>query len=120
MLAAQHRMRSSRDFQSVRRHGKKVLSPGLVVHIYPGMYGDSPTLVGLTVGKDCGNAVQRHRVSRRLRGAIAPILLQLPVGTGVVAKAVPQIHGVKLVPDLLLVAMLAKFSQMGELGSADR
>ena len=111
MLSAQHRMRSSRDFQTVRRNGKKVLTPGLVMHILPEMYADTPSLVGLTVGKDCGNAVQRHRVSRRIRAAMRPIVLRLPVGTGVVVKSLPQIHSVVLEPDLMCEALLVKVNR---------
>jgi ribonuclease P protein component len=108
MLAAQHRMRSPRDFQFVRRNGKKVLTPGLVMHVCPGMYGSSPTLVGLTVGKDCGNAVERHRASRRIRAALRPVVQRLPQGTGLVVKALPQIHVVNLCPDLITESLLVK------------
>ena len=111
MLAAQHRMRSTQDFQSVRRNGKKVLTPGLVVHIYPGMYGDAPSRVGLTVGKDCGNAVQRHRVSRRIRATMGPVLEFLPVGTGLVVKALPQVHTLALDPGVITEALLLKVNR---------
>lgn len=108
MLAVQHRMRSTRDFQSVRRNGKKVLIPGLVIHIYPGMYGSTPSRVGLTVGKDCGNAVQRHRVSRRIRATMGPVLVLLPAGTGLVVKALPQVHTTPLDPEVITEALLLK------------
>ena len=111
MLAAQHRMRSTRDFQSVRRNGKKVLTPGLIVHIYPGMYGTTPSRVGLTVGKDCGNAVQRHRVSRRIRATMGPVLEVLPVGTGLVVKALPQVHTLSLDPGVITEALLSKVNR---------
>jgi ribonuclease P protein component len=111
MLAAQHRMRNSRDFQSVRRNGKKVLTPGLVIHIYLGMYDATPTRVGLTVGKDCGNAVQRHRASRRIRAAMKPVVQRLPVGTGLVVKALPQIHTTILEPEDIMQSLLLKVSR---------
>lgn len=111
MLAAQHRMRNSRDFQSVRRNGKKVLTPGLVIHIYPGMYGATPTRVGLTVGKDCGNAVQRHRASRRIRAAMGPVVQRLPVGTGLVVKSLPQIHTTFLEPEVITQALVSKVNR---------
>lgn len=111
MLAAQHRMRSTRDFQSVRRNGKKVLTPGLVIHIHPGMYGSTPSRVGLTVGKDCGNAVQRHRVSRRIRAAMGPVLGCLPTGTGLVVKALPQVHTIPLDPDIIAEAILLRVNR---------
>ena len=108
MLAAQHRMRSSQDFQPVRRNGKKVLTAGLIVHIYPGMYGTTPSRVGLTVGKDCGNAVQRHRVSRRIRATMGPVLEFLPVGTGLVVQALPEVHMLLLDPRVITEALLSK------------
>jgi ribonuclease P protein component len=111
MLAAQHRMRSTRDFQSVRRNGKKVLIPGLVIHVHLGMYGSAPSRVGLTVGKDCGNAVQRHRVSRRIRASMGPVLAFLPTGTGLVVKALPQIHTLPLDPEVITEALLLKVNR---------
>jgi ribonuclease P protein component len=111
MLAAQHRMRNSKDFQSARRNGKKVLTPGLVIHVYPGMYGTTPSRVGLTVGKDCGNAVQRHRASRRIRAAMKPVVQRLPVGTGLVVKALPQIHTTILEPEDIMQSLLLKVSR---------
>ena len=101
-------MRSSQDFQSVRRNGKKVLTAGLIVHIYPGMYGTTPSRVGLTVGKDCGNAVQRHRVSRRIRATMGPVLEFLPVGTGLVVQALPEVHMLLLDPRVITEALLSK------------
>ena len=111
MLASQHRMRSTRDFQSVRRNGKKVLIPGLVIHIYLGMYGATPSRVGLTVGKDCGNAVQRHRVSRRVRATMGPVLGLLPAGTGLVVKALPQVHTLDQDPEVITEALLLKVNR---------
>ena len=111
MLASQHRMRSTRDFQSVRRNGKKVLTPGLVIHIYAGMYGSTPSRVGLTVGKDCGNAVQRHRASRRIRATMGAVLGRLPTGTGLVVKALPQVHTMPLDPDTITEALLLKVNR---------
>lgn len=111
MLASQHRMRSTREFQTVRRNGKKVLIPGLVIHIYLGMYGATPSRVGLTVGKDCGNAVQRHRVSRRVRATMGPVLGLLPAGTGLVVKALPQVHTLALDPKVITEALLLKVNR---------
>ena len=108
MLAAQHRMRRSSDFQRVRRNGKKVVMAGLVVHIYQGMYPGQETQVGLTVGKDCGNSVQRHRTSRRIRAVISSVIPKLPAGTGLVVKALPEIHAVRLDSLLITESVLIK------------
>jgi ribonuclease P protein component len=81
---------------------------GLIVHVYTGMYPGRATQVGLTVGKDCGNSVQRHRTSRRIRAAIRPVVPKLPPGTGVVVKALPEIHAVVLDSHLITESVLTK------------
>ncbi len=48
-----------------------------------------PPRVGLVVSKAVGNAVVRHRVSRRLRHVAAEFLTDLPYGTDVVLRARP-------------------------------
>ncbi len=99
MLPLTHRLRTTEDFRVIRRAGKKYVYEGLIVHIYQGFFGDQPTRVGITTGKDCGNSVARHRLSRRIRGAMASLVDQLPVGSGVVIRALPtateewDIHG---------------------------
>jgi ribonuclease P protein component len=108
MLAAQHRMRSSQDFLLVRRYGDKVVLPGLIMHIYTGTYSDGLCRVGLTVGKDCGNSVQRHRISRRIREAMRPVVEHLPAGSGVVVKALPAIANTRVDSDMVASALLAK------------
>lgn len=45
--------------------------------------------MGFTVGKAVGNSVTRHRVSRRLREAVRPLLSELPAGSRVVVRALP-------------------------------
>ncbi len=61
----------------------------LILHVFPGFYGQGPPRVGITVGKDCGNSVARHRLSRRIRGAMAQHIDALPPGSGVVIRALP-------------------------------
>jgi ribonuclease P protein component len=39
------------------------------------------------VGKSAGNSVQRHRISRQLRHAIAPVLTELPNNSLFVIRA---------------------------------
>jgi ribonuclease P protein component len=50
---------------------------------------DSDPRVGLIVNKAVGNSVVRHRVSRQIRAAIAPLLPTLDRGTCVVVRALP-------------------------------
>ena len=101
-------MRKSDDFRIVRRRGKKIVTDCLIIHIYQGFYGVEPSRVGITVGKDCGNSVARHRLSRRIRGAVAHELNNLPQGCGLVIRAFPSAHDT---PDLneVLATGLRKF-----------
>ena len=108
MLAAQHRMRGSQDFLLVRRNGNKVVLPGLIIYIYCGFYPDGICRVGLTVGKDCGNSVHRHRISRHIREAMRPVVEQLPAGSGVVVKALPAIANTRVDSNVVTSALLAK------------
>jgi ribonuclease P protein component len=89
VLPSHHRLRKSEDFRAIRRTGKKYVYPGFIIHISQGFFGDQSTKIGITAGKDCGNSVARHRMSRRIRGAIAPLVHQLPPGSGVVIRALP-------------------------------
>ncbi len=52
--------------------------------------GPEPARAGLVVSKAVGNAVVRHRVSRRLRAQLAPRLAALPAGTDLVLRAAPR------------------------------
>ena len=47
------------------------------------------TKVAFAVGKNVGNSVIRHRVTRQLRHAITPLIADLPHGSHVVVRALP-------------------------------
>ena len=49
--------------------------------------------IGLTVGKQVGNAVTRHAVSRRLRHLAAGEIPRLPEGATLVIRALPGAGG---------------------------
>ena len=49
----------------------------------------SPARAGFVVSKAVGNAVVRHRVSRRLRHVVRPRLAELPPGAALVVRALP-------------------------------
>jgi ribonuclease P protein component len=105
MLPAAHRMRRRRDFDvafSGRRAGSatvlvSVAAPGRPApgrspaKPYPEPAApDEPPLVGLVVSRAVGGAVDRNRVKRRLRAAIAPHVPALPPGARVVLRARPS------------------------------
>ena len=91
-------MRSSRDFVSVTRTGRRARSGGLVVYLLPqlsgpalSVEGSAPAKVGLIVGKSVGGSVARHRISRRLRAQLAGRVDQLPLGAGLVVRALAEL-----------------------------
>jgi ribonuclease P protein component len=87
MLAADHRLRSSQDFRRITREGRRSHHPTVVVYMVPGLQGTSRA--GLIVGKTTGNAVVRHRVSRRLRAVLARSLPAIEPEVDVVVRALP-------------------------------
>ena len=84
-------MRRSSDFTSVVRAGLRARTGRIVVHHVTELAADSssPALVGFVVSKSVGNSVDRHAVSRRLRGQVAARLDRLPAGSGTVIRALP-------------------------------
>lgn len=70
----------------------RTAQPDLVVHVRRGddlEAGQGPR-VGLIVAKSVGSAVDRHRVSRRLRHAVRGMLTDLHEGDRVVIRALPS------------------------------
>lgn len=59
------RLRANSDFQRVRRVGKSVANPLLVLLVAPNPEGNSR--FGFAVGKKVGGAVVRNKIKRRLR-----------------------------------------------------
>jgi ribonuclease P protein component len=71
-LKRRHRLSRSRDFDAVYRHGRSTATRYLVLYAFPREDGDEvgPRL-GLAVSRQLGGAVERNRIKRRLRAAIA-------------------------------------------------
>ena len=88
MLPAVHRLQSSSDFTEVTRHGRKATVGPVVAYV---LFSDAPgaARLGLTVGRQVGGSVMRHRVSRVLRAGMAAQIAGLPSGTRVVLRALP-------------------------------
>jgi len=83
-------MRRSADFGATVSRGVRAAQPDLVVHY---LRADAPVdddpKVGLVVSKAVGNAVERHRVARRLRHVARTILDDLERGDRLVIRALP-------------------------------
>ncbi len=98
MLPARQRLTRAVDFAATVRNGSRVARPRVVVHarqarestsVPDATVPDAGVRVGLVVSKAVGSAVVRHRVSRRLRHVIAPVLTAVPAGTDLVLRALP-------------------------------
>ncbi|MCC3764134.1 ribonuclease P protein component [Glycomyces sp. TRM65418] len=107
MLPADARIRSSRDFGSVLKRGRRAARGGVVVHWAPAPHrtedhsasppstppaadANRTARAGFVVSKAVGNAVVRNKVKRRLRHAAAAELPHWPAGTDVVVRATPR------------------------------
>ncbi|HEU5473130.1 MAG TPA: ribonuclease P protein component [Actinophytocola sp.] len=93
MLPATARLTRSQDFRLVTRQGRRVGGPRIVVHVLlsPATGPDPAPAVkaGFVVSKAVGNSVTRHRVTRRLRHAVADRLGTLPSGSALIVRALP-------------------------------
>jgi ribonuclease P protein component len=94
VLPARNRMRRSTDFDMTVKRGVRAAQPDVVVHARlrgaaPGGAATSPR-VGFIVAKSVGSAVQRHRVTRRLRHVIGGLLTELPLSEDLVVRALPN------------------------------
>jgi ribonuclease P protein component len=100
VLAAAQRLRRREDFAATIRNGRRAGRGALVVHFLnpgssrPGVdpFEDSPR-AGFVVSKAVGNAVVRNAVKRRLRHLVRPRLAELPVGSVIVVRALPEAAG---------------------------
>jgi ribonuclease P protein component len=84
-------MTRSTEFGATVKRGVRAVQPDLVVHARRGESGgdaDGPK-IGLVVAKSVGNAVQRHRVARRLRHAARNVVDDLGAGDRLVIRALP-------------------------------
>lgn len=89
MLPARYRMTRSTEFSTTVSKGVRSAQPDLVLHMAKLVDDPSGPRVGLVVGKSVGNAVVRHRVSRRLRHGVYPMLAELQPGHRLVIRALP-------------------------------
>jgi ribonuclease P protein component len=85
-------MRASAEFSDTVAHGAHAAAGPVVVHLWlpaPSQLPQPASHVGLVVSRAVGNAVVRHRVSRRLRALLASRIGILPDGSRVVVRARP-------------------------------
>ncbi|WP_144206790.1 ribonuclease P protein component [Mycobacterium tilburgii] len=91
MLPARNRMRRSREFDATVKYGVRAAQSDLVVHMRrdTNVGTVNGPRVGLIVGKSVGSAVDRHRVSRRLRHVVRGMLTDLEYNDRMVIRVLP-------------------------------
>ena len=67
-MRKKHRLRANADFERVRRRGRTLLHPLLVLSTLPN--GLEHNRFGFAVGRRLGKAVRRNRIKRRMREAV--------------------------------------------------
>ncbi|MFC2015779.1 ribonuclease P protein component [Chloroflexota bacterium] len=67
-MRKKYRLRASTDFERVRRKGRTLLHPLLVISTLPN--GLEHNRFGFAVGRRLGRAVKRNRIKRRMREVV--------------------------------------------------
>ena len=91
MLPADARLTSSSDFARATKSGIRVTSQHFVGYLYISpVTNDASAKCGLIISKSVGGSVKRHRVARKVRHAVAPVIGTLPTGSLLVIRALGQ------------------------------
>jgi ribonuclease P protein component len=91
VLSARNRMTRSTDFDATVKRGKRTVQPDMVIYM---RHASGDPKLGLIVSRSVGSAVQRHRLSRRLRHVARDLLAGLNGSEHVVVRALPNSRGV--------------------------
>ncbi|RNE48128.1 ribonuclease P protein component [Corynebacterium alimapuense] len=96
MLPKQHKFTSPAEFSRTIKRGRRTGTRTVVVHAMDHSRAAGAEVshqggprVGLIVSKAVGNAVIRHRTSRRLRHVCSSFFDDLPITTDLVVRALP-------------------------------
>ena len=90
VLPTQYRMTRSAEFGATVKYGVRAVQPDIVVHVRRDDQDAGGPRIGLVVTKSVGSAVQRHRVSRRLRHVARAVIDDLDPVERVVVRALPS------------------------------
>lgn len=90
MLPSRYRLHSRSEISETIRHGRRARRGSLVVHVRVGDADAPPARAAFAVSKAVGDSVTRHRVVRRLRGVLPPLLDRMPAGSALVVRAMPE------------------------------
>ena len=91
MLPQGARLTASSDFARATKSGVRVTTQHFVGYLYisPVTNNDSAKC-GLIINKAVGGSVQRHRLARKIRHAVAPHIASLPTGALLVIRALKE------------------------------
>jgi ribonuclease P protein component len=98
VLPLSARLTSPHDFARTTKSGLRVTSEHFVGYLYINPAATESPRVGLIIGKGVGGSVRRHRVSRQIRHAVAPLINNFPEGSLIVFRGLKQnaeadVHG---------------------------
>ena len=91
MLPKNARITASADFARTTKSGTRVTSENFVGYLYISpVTNDASAKCGLIINKTVGGSVKRHRLARKVRHAVAPLIATLPTGSLLVIRALKQ------------------------------
>jgi ribonuclease P protein component len=91
VLPQSARLTASSDFARANKSGLRVTSQHFVGYLYISpVTNNEPAKCGLIINKTVGGSVQRHRLARKIRHAVAPVITTLPTGSLLVIRALKQ------------------------------
>ena len=91
MLPVDARLTQSSDFARATKSGIRVTTQHFVGYLYISpVTNDASAKCGLIISKAVGGSVKRHRVARKVRHAITPLIASLPTGSLLVIRALGQ------------------------------
>jgi ribonuclease P protein component len=91
VLPVDARLTQSSDFARATKSGIRVTTQHFVGYLYISpVTNDASAKCGLIISKVVGGSVKRHRVARKVRHAITPLIPSLPTGSLLVIRALGQ------------------------------
>lgn len=111
MLAKSARLTDNSDFARATKSGLRATTDHFVGYLYtPTSTNQSQAKSGLIINKSIGGSVARHRLARKVRHALSPIMTTLPTGSLLVIRALKQEGDKNVAPEIsqLISKLLSK------------
>ena len=91
MLPVDARLTASSDFARATKSGIRVTTEHFVGYLYISpVTNNASAKCGLIINKTIGGSVKRHRLARKVRHAVSPHIVELPLGSLFVVRALKQ------------------------------